>query len=53
MALRIALEKSPTRVDSLFVTEFRIGRKLLLQEFLEFGPISPFEVRAVRESQIT
>ena len=38
-----------TRVDSLFVTEFRIGQKLLLQAFLESGPISPFEVWTVRE----
>ena len=40
-----------TRVDILFVAEFRIGRKLLIQTFLESGPISPFKVRAVRESQ--
>jgi hypothetical protein len=39
-----------TRVDSLIVTELRFGRKLLLQALLEVGPISPFEVWAVRES---
>ena len=50
MALRIALDKSLTHVDSFFIVEFRIGHQLVLQAIQESCPVRPFEVWAVGES---